>query len=214
MDLTNICLHICLNEHNFLLKNHINFSSRSCATTFHFALLFCIAINFLAFVQSTSTSIWNIKARSNLTSCQTFQARNFEISKRTYFFPPAKLFKLEPKFWKLCSSFTSCCIAALTIWILLWFPQTSQEVGICCWRTVGHLKNLKIRKVKVRTKSSSLAKGRTRWQTVFLDKHHHICAHLTSALSCSRPSLHLTRAWLHQLLKWLALRVPSAWDAV
>ena len=93
MDLTNICLHIFFNEHNFLLKNHINSSLTLlrnnfpfcafvlhchqlfsiCAINFNFNLNIKAGSNFLLVPNFSSSKLWNIKANLFSSSCQTFQ---------------------------------------------------------------------------------------------------------------------------------------------
>ena len=84
------------------------------------SVLFCIcAINFLAFVRSTSW-IWNIGVGSNFFRAQNFSNFNWNFG-----------------------TFAQLLQVALTIWNLLWFSQTFSEVEVQCWSTTAmyHLEN-------------------------------------------------------------------------
>ena len=84
----------------------------SCATTFHFALLFCIAINFLAFAQSTSTSIWNIKAGSNFFLVPNFSSLKLWNIKANLIFSLCQTFQTWTKILEVVLKFYKllhCC---------------------------------------------------------------------------------------------------------
>ena len=83
-----------------------------CAITFRFALLFCIAINFLVFVQSTSTSIWNIKAGSNFFLVPNFSSLKLWNIKANLFFCSCQTFQTWTKILEVVLKFDKllhCC---------------------------------------------------------------------------------------------------------